>query len=182
MPAYVSPIAVVFNLAGVTTLQPRRQDDRRHLRRQDHHVERPGDRRREPRRQAAEHRDHAVHRSDDSGTTFNFTDYLSKAGDGAWTDPADKVWPIKGGEGAEGTSGVIAAVNDTARARSATPTTQPGRRPRRRRRSRSAATTSPPTAEGAARCSRPRRRRRTAPASDMAIDIDRTATEAAPTR
>ena len=28
-----------------------------------------------------------VHRSDDSGTTANLTDYLSKASDGAWTAP-----------------------------------------------------------------------------------------------
>ena len=51
-----------------------------------------------------------VHRSDDSGTTDNFTDYLSKAGDGAWPHDADGVWPIKGGEAAEGTSGLVAAV------------------------------------------------------------------------
>jgi phosphate transport system substrate-binding protein len=51
-----------------------------------------------------------VHRSDDSGTTDNFTDYLSKAGGGAWGYDADGVWPIKGGEAAEGTSGMVAAV------------------------------------------------------------------------
>jgi phosphate transport system substrate-binding protein len=51
-----------------------------------------------------------VHRSDESGTTKNFTDYLEKAGDGSWSYPADKVWPIKSGEAANGTSGVIAAV------------------------------------------------------------------------
>ena len=51
-----------------------------------------------------------MHRSDDSGTTDNFTDYLSKAGDGAWSYDADGVWPIKGGEAAEGTSGMVAAV------------------------------------------------------------------------
>ncbi len=51
-----------------------------------------------------------VHRSDESGTTKNFTDYLEKASDGAWTYPADKVWPIKSGEGANQTSGMISAV------------------------------------------------------------------------
>ena len=51
-----------------------------------------------------------VHRSDDSGTTDNFTDYLSQAGDGAWSYDPDGVWPIKGGEAAEGTSGMVAAV------------------------------------------------------------------------
>jgi phosphate transport system substrate-binding protein len=43
-----------------------------------------------------------VHRSDDSGTTDNFTDYLSKAGGGAWSYDPDGVWPIKGGEGTIG--------------------------------------------------------------------------------
>jgi phosphate transport system substrate-binding protein len=51
-----------------------------------------------------------VHRSDESGTTKNFTDYLQQASGGAWKWPADKVWPIKSGEGANGTSGVISAV------------------------------------------------------------------------
>jgi phosphate transport system substrate-binding protein len=51
-----------------------------------------------------------VHRSDDSGTTQNFTDYLSKASDGAWTAEPAQTWPVKGGEAAEGTSGVVAAV------------------------------------------------------------------------
>ncbi len=51
-----------------------------------------------------------VHRSDDSGTTENFTDYLSQASDGAWKYPKDGVWPIKGGEAGEGTSGLVAAV------------------------------------------------------------------------
>jgi phosphate transport system substrate-binding protein len=46
-----------------------------------------------------------VHRSDESGTTKNFTDYLSKAGDGSWSADPDTVWPTsaKGGQGFEGT-------------------------------------------------------------------------------
>jgi phosphate transport system substrate-binding protein len=51
-----------------------------------------------------------VHRSDKSGTTKNFTDYLQKASGGAWTEKAADTWPIKGGEAANGTSGVISAV------------------------------------------------------------------------
>jgi phosphate transport system substrate-binding protein len=51
-----------------------------------------------------------VHRSDKSGTTKNFTDYLSKASGGAWADKAADTWPIKSGEAASGTSGVISAV------------------------------------------------------------------------
>ncbi|CAN5347079.1 phosphate ABC transporter substrate-binding protein PstS [soil metagenome] len=54
-----------------------------------------------------------VHRSDDSGTQENFTKYLEEAG--SWSYEADGVWPsdIKGGEGAEGTSGVASVVGAT---------------------------------------------------------------------
>ncbi|WP_137846105.1 phosphate ABC transporter substrate-binding protein PstS [Microbacterium sp. 2FI] len=51
-----------------------------------------------------------VHRSDDSGTTENFTDYLFQAAPDAWTYEPDGVWPIPSGEAAQGTSGVVSAV------------------------------------------------------------------------
>ena len=51
-----------------------------------------------------------VHRSDKSGTTNNFTDYLSKAAPSAWTGGATEVWPVSGGESAKGTSGVVAVI------------------------------------------------------------------------
>lgn len=55
-----------------------------------------------------------VHRADESGTTQNFTDYLSKASGGAWSYPAAQKWPTSGGEAAQGTSGVVAAIKATA--------------------------------------------------------------------
>jgi phosphate transport system substrate-binding protein len=48
-----------------------------------------------------------VHRSDDSGTTKNFTDYLAKAGNGAWAHDAAETWPIEGGQSGAQTSGVV---------------------------------------------------------------------------
>ena len=51
-----------------------------------------------------------VHRSDESGTTENFTDFLNKAAPQVWTEEADGNWPIQGGEAAQGTSGVVGAV------------------------------------------------------------------------
>jgi phosphate transport system substrate-binding protein len=53
-----------------------------------------------------------VHRSDDSGTTMNFTDYLSQASPSVWTYPASETWPVKSGEAAEGTSGVVDAIKN----------------------------------------------------------------------
>ena len=70
-----------------------------------------------------------VHRSDDSGTTQNFTDYLSKAAPSSWTYPPAQTWPVKGGEAAEGTSGVIAAIK-AGDGSIGYADAQPGRRPR----------------------------------------------------
>ncbi len=54
----------------------------------------------------------AVHRSDDSGTTKNFTDYLNKVAPDAWTNAAAGVFPFTSGEGANGTSGLVDAVKN----------------------------------------------------------------------
>lgn len=51
-----------------------------------------------------------VHRSDKSGTTANFTDYLAQSAPSVWTYGSVEEWPIKGGEAAQGTSGVVNAV------------------------------------------------------------------------
>jgi phosphate transport system substrate-binding protein len=54
-----------------------------------------------------------VHRSDESGTTENFTDYMAQAAPDVWTFGALEIWDEGpgGGEGALQTSGVVAAVN-----------------------------------------------------------------------
>ena len=52
-----------------------------------------------------------VHRSDESGTTENFTDYLSvAAGEQAWSYEVSGNWPVQGGEAAKGTAGVKRAI------------------------------------------------------------------------
>jgi phosphate transport system substrate-binding protein len=51
-----------------------------------------------------------VHRSDESGTTANFTDYLHEAAGNVWTDEPDSSWPLKGGEAGAQTSGMVQAV------------------------------------------------------------------------
>jgi phosphate transport system substrate-binding protein len=53
-----------------------------------------------------------VHRGDKSGTTKNFTDYLTKAAGGVWTAGAVEEWPTAGGEAGNGTSGVIQSVTN----------------------------------------------------------------------
>lgn len=51
-----------------------------------------------------------VHRSDDSGTTETFTAYLNATAGDVWTHEADGEWPLKSGEAAQGTSGVVQAI------------------------------------------------------------------------
>src|SRR5690606_3268783 len=54
----------------------------------------------------------AVHRSDESGTTENLTNYLATVAEDAWPHGEVGEWPIEAGEGANGTSGVVTAVKD----------------------------------------------------------------------
>lgn len=53
-----------------------------------------------------------VHRSDESGTTENFTDYLDAVAKDAWTYGVVETWPTQaGGEAGNGTSGLVQVVN-----------------------------------------------------------------------
>lgn len=112
VPVYVSPIAIVFNVPGVKELNltPKvlgaifqgtiKKWDDAALKADNPDAKLPA--------LAIT----PVHRSDDSGTTENFTDYLAQAGADGWTGGTTKTWPIKSGEGAEGTSGVVSAVTN----------------------------------------------------------------------
>ena len=57
-PILISPITVSYNLSGVSKPEADGAGHRGHLPGQDHEVERPGDQGDQPRRQAAQHRDH----------------------------------------------------------------------------------------------------------------------------
>ena len=112
IPNYVSPIAVVYNLEGVDDLQLSAPViagifDGKITKWNDPKIAADNPDAKLPAQAIT-----AVHRSDDSGTTENFTDYLNQAGEGAWPHEADGVWPVKSGEAAQGTSGVVAAVKN----------------------------------------------------------------------
>jgi phosphate transport system substrate-binding protein len=114
LPLYVSPIAIVFNLDGLdhvnmdadTLAQVFRGDITNWndpvIAAQNEGVELP-DLNITP-----------VHRSDNSGTTENFVEYLSAAAGNVWTDEVSGDWPTGlpvAGEAAQGTSGVVEAVS-----------------------------------------------------------------------
>jgi phosphate transport system substrate-binding protein len=110
LPLYVSPIAIIFNLEGIETLNLDADTiagiftgaitswDAPEIVALNEDAELPA------------LPITAVHRSDDSGTTDNFTDYLASAAPSVWTYEADGVWPIESGEAAAQTSGVLDAV------------------------------------------------------------------------
>lgn len=55
----------------------------------------------------------AVNRSDESGTTENFMEYLTAAAPDAWTHEVSDAWPVPGGEAAAQTAGVMQVINST---------------------------------------------------------------------
>ncbi|MFH8471030.1 phosphate ABC transporter substrate-binding protein PstS [Streptomyces sp. NPDC017991] len=55
----------------------------------------------------------AFHRSDESGTTDNFTKYLIAAAPDQWKYEGGKAWQAKGGQSASGSSGVAQQVKQT---------------------------------------------------------------------
>lgn len=111
LPHYLSPVAVAFNLSGIDTLNMSPEviagifageitnwsDDA--IAAENDGVELP------------DTDINPVHRSDESGTTENFTEYLSIVAPDVWDAGVVEVWPSEyGGEGAQGTSGVVAAI------------------------------------------------------------------------
>jgi phosphate transport system substrate-binding protein len=110
LPLYVSPIAVIYNLEGVDGLQLSPATvagifDRKITKWNDPKIKAdnpdanlPGD------------TITPVNRSDESGTTENFLEYLTATAADAWPHEPSGDWPIKGTQSAQGTSGVVQAV------------------------------------------------------------------------
>ena len=53
------------------------------------------------------------HRSDESGTTANFTSYLAATAADVWTYEVGKAWGAPGGQGAKGSDGVASSITQT---------------------------------------------------------------------
>ncbi len=110
IPDYISPIAVIYNLSGVDDLQLS-PDTLAGIFKQD--ITKWNDpviAKDNPGVDLPDTSITPVNRSDDSGTTENFTDYLHQAAPSVWTFDASETFPVKGGEAAAQTSGVVQAV------------------------------------------------------------------------
>ena len=110
LPLYVSPIAVVFNLEGVDSLDLDQRTIVGIFAGEISNWNDPAIAATNPDIDFPDLPITPVHRSDDSGTTENFTDYLQAAAPDGWEWEADGVWPFEGGEAAQGNSGVVDAV------------------------------------------------------------------------
>jgi phosphate transport system substrate-binding protein len=110
LPLYISPIAVVYNLPNVKDLQLSPAT-----------VAKIFDGKITTWNDAAIAADNPgatlptgnitpINRSDESGTTKNFTEYLAKTAAADWPYEASGDWPKQGTQSAQGTSGVVQAV------------------------------------------------------------------------
>lgn len=110
LPNYIAPIAVVYNLDGIDELDLSPTTlaavfNQRITRWDDPAIEADN-----PGADLPDVPITPVNRSDESGTTENFVDYLHQAAGDAWPHEVDGDWPVPGGESAQGNSGVVAAV------------------------------------------------------------------------
>ena len=111
-PVYISPIAIIYNLDGVDSLQLKPETAAKVFAGKITKWDDAAIKADNPDAKLPSTRIAVVHRSDDSGTTNNFTDYLHQNAPSVWTEEASDTWPIKGQEAAEGTSGVVDAVTN----------------------------------------------------------------------
>ena len=111
VPDYISPIAIIYNLPGVEELKLDPETLAEIFNQEIENWNDPKIAKENPEVELPETRIVPVNRSDESGTTENFTDYLSKVAPTIWTHEVSGDWPVKGGEAASGTSGVVEAVS-----------------------------------------------------------------------
>ena len=112
LPVYISPIAIIYNVKGVTDLKLDADTlagifAGKITKWNDPKIAAANDGASLPDQNIT-----PVHRADDSGTTENFTDYLHQVAPTVWTSEPDGEWPLKGGEAAPQTSGMVDTVTN----------------------------------------------------------------------
>ncbi len=110
LPNYIAPIAVVYNVAGLDELNLSPGTLARIFDQQITRWDDPAIAADNPDVRLPDLAITPVNRSDESGTTENFVDYLFQAAGEVWPHEVDGNWPVPGGEAAQGNSGVVAAV------------------------------------------------------------------------
>ncbi|MCI9886982.1 phosphate ABC transporter substrate-binding protein PstS [Micrococcales bacterium 31B] len=111
VPNYISPIAVVYKIDGVSDLQLSPEVLASIFKGDIKNWNDPKIAADNPSKPLPDLAIVPVHRSDESGTTKNFTDYLNKAAASVWTTEGDNAFPIQGGQSGKGTQGMIQTVS-----------------------------------------------------------------------
>lgn len=112
VPIYVSPIAVGFNLDGIDELNLEPDTIAGIFNQQITHWDAPEIQATNPDVDLPDTRITPVNRSDESGTTGNFVEYLKSAAPDRWPHDVSDTWPLSGTESAQGTSGVVQATSN----------------------------------------------------------------------
>lgn len=110
IPVYISPIAIIYNLEGVENLQLSPETLAKIFKQEIKRWDDPAIAADNPGATLPGERITPVNRSDESGTTENFQEYLAAVVPDVWDFEVSGDWPVKGGESAQGTSGVVDAV------------------------------------------------------------------------
>ena len=110
IPNYISPLAIIYHLSGVDNLQLDPTTTAKIFKGEITTWNDPAIKADNPGVNLPSTKITPVHRSDDSGTTANFTDYLHAAAPSVWTFDPDGTWPLKTGESGAQTSGMVQAV------------------------------------------------------------------------
>jgi len=110
VPDYISPIAIIYNLPGVEELKLDPETLAKIFAQEISSWNDPAIAKDNQGVELPDTRITPVNRSDESGTTENFTEYLSEVVPSVWKFEVSGDWPVKGGEAASGTSGVVEAV------------------------------------------------------------------------
>ncbi|GAA1825711.1 phosphate ABC transporter substrate-binding protein PstS [Agromyces salentinus] len=111
LPVYISPIVLAFNVEGVEELNLDAASVARIFSGDLDRWNDPALVALNPGAALPDARITAVHRSDDSGTTWNFTDYLHEAAPAEWPNEPDDAFPYEG-EAAQGSSGIAGVLRE----------------------------------------------------------------------
>lgn len=112
LPVYISPIAIAYNVNGVDNLKLDAPTIAGIFKGTITSWNDPAITAQNPGASLPDAGITVVHRSDDSGTTQNFTEYLSATAKDVWTAAPSQTYPYTIGDAAKGTSGVADATRN----------------------------------------------------------------------
>ncbi|MFG1889618.1 phosphate ABC transporter substrate-binding protein PstS [Micromonospora sp. NPDC049051] len=112
LPMVIGPVAIAYNVSGVDNLQLKPATLAKIFAGKVTRWDDPAIKADNPDAKLPSTAINAVHRSDSSGTTDNFTDFLTKTAAADWTFGKAKEWKAPGGTGAAKSDGMASAIKN----------------------------------------------------------------------